>query len=298
VLAIRGPGDAEVRLDDLVVTGGYVRDGADGAGIFLGTGNDLTLTSSTVRGNHAGYAFFDYTRGGGIFAAADSSLTLVGSVVRGNTATEYGGGIAAEAGAIVAVHDGRLIGNASTYGGGIALLDGSLLEVARSLIQDNAGAGYRSSGGGGIFAADSDVRVTASTLSGNNGFYNGGGGIYARNSFVQLTSSTLANNTTSARIFAADGGAVLAQGGVVDLVGCTVTGNRAEGTYAYQPGIGGIRVSDATLLWVANSIVLGNYGTRAPSTSATVTTSSATAGTRPPATDSSYPTPCSRRSIP
>jgi Ca2+-binding RTX toxin-like protein len=232
VLAISGGGGTDVVLDDLVITGGRVV-GQNGGGILLGAGNGLALTQCTVRGNDTNSDIFEVGDGGGIYAEAGGRLTITASTLSGNSAS---------------------------WGGAIALAEGSSLELTRSVVRGNSAGSYHAGAGGGIHATGSEVRVTASTLVGNSGYYEGGGGILARDSFVQFTRSTIAGNSTGARLFDAPGGGIRAEGGVLDLVSSTVTGNRAEGVYADNPG-GGIAVTAATDFRLANSIVLGNSRT-------------------------------------
>jgi predicted outer membrane repeat protein len=115
-------GASNVSLLNLTITGGSVDDDQNGGGIYYDGTGSLTLASSTVVGNHAGY-------GGGIYVNGDggpASLTLnAHSLILNNTAVVSGGGLHIE-GETTVTMDGvqSQIGynHALTgYGGGLAV---------------------------------------------------------------------------------------------------------------------------------------------------------------------------------
>jgi Ca2+-binding RTX toxin-like protein len=259
VLAIDG--GAEVALTDLGITGGYAGAEEDGGGILLGAGGGLTLTGCTVSGNRAGYSFYYVGNGGGIFASTGSRVTIEDSTLEGNEASGNGGGIGTGTGVILAVSDSRLLDNLGANGGAVALSEGGSLALARSEVAGNLGATYHGGSGGGLYVDRGSVVVTASTLSGNTGYYSGGA-IEARESTLLLAQATICGNVASSRIFPGLGGAVRGINSTIELISSTVTGNFGEGGIDSAPnysGVGGLALTYGTLS-LANSIVAGNFG--------------------------------------
>jgi len=263
VLSITG-GGTDAALTGLTITGGHAGAEEDGGGILVGAGGGLSLTGCTLSGNRAGEGPYYIGRGGAIFAEAGSHVAITGSTIDGNSATGDGGGIATAGEVDLAVSDSRLVGNRGADGGAVALSEGGSLSLVRSLVADNTAATYHGGSGGGLHLDRSTAVVTASTLSGNTGYY-AGGGIEARNSTVLLSASTICGNVAASRIFAGFGGAVDAFGSTIELTSCTVTGNFGQGGLEVGPdnaGIGGLALIYSSL-GLANSVVAGNFGTDA-----------------------------------
>jgi Ca2+-binding RTX toxin-like protein len=263
VLSITG-GGTDAALTGLTIAGGHAGAEEDGGGILVGAGGGLSLTGCTLSGNRAGEGPYYTGRGGAIFAEAGGQVAIVGSTIDGNSATGDGGGIAAAGGVDLAVSDSRLVDNRGANGGAVALSEGGSLSLVRSLVADNTAATYHGGRGGGLYLDRSTAVVTASTLSGNTGYY-AGGGIEARNSTVLLSASTLCGNIAESRIFAGFGGAVDALNSTIALTSCTVTGNFGQGGLEVGPdnaGIGGLALIYSSL-GLANSVVAGNFGTDA-----------------------------------
>ncbi|MEO7325929.1 MAG: hypothetical protein ABIW82_13985 [Dokdonella sp.] len=84
-------GSSHVYLGNLVITGGVLDSSHSGGGIYFGGAGALTLQTSWVFNNQAGY-------GGGIDVSPSgpTTLNLVGSTVSANTALVSGGGIRVE----------------------------------------------------------------------------------------------------------------------------------------------------------------------------------------------------------
>jgi Ca2+-binding RTX toxin-like protein len=260
ILSIVG-GGTDVALSDLTITGGYAGAEENGGGILAGAGTGLTLTGCTVNGNRAGYGPYSVGHGGGIFAGVGSRLSIADSTFDGNRASGDGGGIGAAAGTVLAVQGSELTDNRGAKGGAIALAEGGSLALDQSLLAENVGATFNGGVGGGLYVNKGTVSVTASTLSGNTGYYSGGG-VEVRDSTLVLTDSTICDNLAASRIFPGLGGAVRAFSSRVELSGCTVTGNFGQGGLDAAPdysGVGGLALTYSTLS-LANSIVAGNFG--------------------------------------
>ncbi|MGA2488802.1 MAG: choice-of-anchor Q domain-containing protein, partial [Anaerolineales bacterium] len=125
------------RLDSLTITHGSTAN--TGGGIY--NAGSLTVTNSTVAGNHAGQG------GAGILNENSGTLTVTNSTLTGNTTDTIGGGI---------------YNNIGT------------LTVANSTLQGNSAVNY----GGGIFTWNGSLTLKNSTLSGNSAGANKGGGIF------------------------------------------------------------------------------------------------------------------------
>ena len=185
---------AELRLDDLRITGGRV-DG-QGGGILAGDGDEVFLTRAVVVDNETIGSGRD---GGGIHTGG--ILELVDSAVVGNRASGDGGGIASNGSDTVKV-------KRSTISGNRAGLDGS------------------SGDGGGIYVSGSGgANVETSTLAGNKalGPSGDGGGFYTAKP-SQLTNVTITDNESGDQGAATNGEDILAHS-------VLIAGNRAGETF-------------------------------------------------------------------
>lgn len=163
----------------------------------------VTVTGSTISGNSA-------TLGGGIENRGQESgsvmLTISNSTVMGNSAEIYGGGIDNNGDfsgdATVLVSNCTISGNSSSReGGGISNSSFSgevsgITEITNSTISDNSAVEY----GGGVRSNRAILKITNSTLRGNNTTgVNGAGGAISSDSpgSCELTNSTLSGNSAS-----------------------------------------------------------------------------------------------------
>ena len=135
-------------------------------------------------------------------------------------------------------------GNAEDYGGGV-YADQSTLTITNSTISGNAadpGSGW----GGGVFALDSTVTVTNSTFSDNAAV--NGGGVFAYESTVDLTSSTISDNAADI----GGGGVYAFSFSTVTVTNSTISDNAA----VYGGGV----VANYSTVTVSASTVSDNYG--------------------------------------
>jgi hypothetical protein len=162
------------------ISGVTIRNGysgnSDGGGIWT-TGN-LTLSNSTISGNHA-------VRGGGIYD--QKSLTILNSTISQNTSNNAGGGILSNGD--LHIRNSTIGANsAGGFGGGI--YTGITLTLATSTIYGN-----HAGDGGGIFN-DGYFTAVNSTIGQNNADTNGGG-LYNRaltNGLAALYNTTIVDN--------------------------------------------------------------------------------------------------------
>ena len=124
----------EVSISGLTLTGGDSLYG----GAIVSTEN-LTITGSTITGNHAAQL------GGGV-AVLYGSIEITDCIISHNTTDGTGGGIAASSAEVV-VEGCAIDGNVAAVGGGIHAFD-TLLSVSDSSIDNNEAIGGGGAGGG------------------------------------------------------------------------------------------------------------------------------------------------------
>jgi hypothetical protein len=181
-------------------------------------GGRLTLTTSVVSGNVAGYdtgAIHNDPYG--------SVVTLVGSIVSGNRNQMVGsGGGISNSGTLVVI-DTTVSDNHTDYGGGIA--NNGTATVRRSTISGNSSGRYY---GGGI-ANRGDLTLSNSTVSGNNANYYGGGISNSGGTLTMISSTVTGNSVGSGALASSRGGGIHVSAGTLTLERSIVSGNTAKG---------------------------------------------------------------------
>ena len=162
--AINDSNDGTLALTDVAITDS--KSGGNGGGIFAN--GALTVTDSTLSGNVA-------VRGGGFYGDSNGSnsgtATLTNTIVSGNQATSTGGGIEAS-GKYLTLANSTVSGNTATDGGGgIESFSKYGLNIKSSTLSGNSAptGGGMQVGTTGIKYAE--VRLTDSTVSGNQGTF-------------------------------------------------------------------------------------------------------------------------------
>jgi hypothetical protein len=149
----------------------------------------VTLDTVTINGNAASES------GGGIYNN-QGALTITNSVINGNSATNpgLGGGIYnTTATAKTTIATTTISGNTAKFGGGIANDTNGAVKVDQSTINGNTVTDI----GGGIYnRAAGVVALTSSTLSGNTATPGAGGGFDSFGGTGILTNVTVAGNTS------------------------------------------------------------------------------------------------------
>lgn len=211
VLNVRS--NSTVTIDSLTITNGHLQTDL-GAGV-LNWGN-LTLTNSTVSGNHSGSiggGIMSYGPlslhhstlsgnhsgggGGGLFSYGDVILDHV--MVSENTSTYQGGGLFVRPYGYssgiprtrLTVNDSMISGNTSSHYGGGLRVESAVVLVENSTISENASGGYS---GGGISADDSNLGLRNVTISGNESGYFGGGIFTEGEGSLGITNCTIVGN--------------------------------------------------------------------------------------------------------
>ena len=196
-------GTSHVLLSNLELTGAVMDDSHSGGGIYFGGEGGLTLQTSWIFQNQAGY-------GGGIDVSptGPTTLTLLGSVVSSNTALVSGGGIRIEGNTTLIVEhsaDGaqfdfvtnnHALGQGNIgFGGGIEVLGPAVANVAAVVAQNDAPYG---AGIAGLATEHGGVRVNVyATNAGSPGaIYENtasstGGGVFLKPYADMGTNATL-----------------------------------------------------------------------------------------------------------
>ncbi len=266
-------------------------DTAQGGGAIYRDGGSLTVLDSVFENNHgpatgqdvAGGAIYAFGGGdtivagstfmnnaasdGGAVGSLNGDLTIINSTFTNNSATGTGGnpGNGGCGGAIY--QDGgdektSLCGitvrgsQAGAIGGGIFRVsnsDDGTFAMDRSTIDANKVTATTSGNAGGLYLQGLALKITASTISRNQAFYNGG--IWLNESSVDITNVTIAENVATG----SNGGGVWLGNTVTGTMkNCTIASNRstANGQVA-----GGIFGSGLTL---TNTLIANNMAMYTP----------------------------------
>ncbi len=235
-------------LTECTFNGNWNISGGDGGAIYFDNTLTATLTGctfseNTVNGNGAGVYLTDSTAtftgcdfientaslGGGGMASYLSSPMLDGCTFEGNESESPLGG-----------------GGGAVYCGGFPspVLDGCL-------VTGNEAGGV----GGGISCEASSPTLTGCTISGNTASQYGGGLSCIESSGAMIIGCTISNNTAEM-----GGGGISTLESPVEMINCTVVGNRANGTFWDQGG-GGAYCQSATPT-ITNCTFSDNYAVR------------------------------------
>ena len=219
VFYLDAPGNANITISGLTITGGHGLGGGRAGGGIDNTDEHLTVNSSVITGNTS----VDW--GAGINAdSAGNTLTLLNSAVTGNTADDGGGGI--------------------------KLDNSTALDITASSVSNNHATGGND-GGGGLYLStiDGDVNITGSIIDGNTVDGQGGGGFYADDIEGALT---ITNTSISGNTAAVEGGGFYADYvlGAINITGATINNNTAGsgggGAY-FDEAHGGVTISNSTI---------------------------------------------------
>lgn len=247
----------------------------------------ITIENCTFRQNVNEY---NSTKTGGAFGLHGGVATLVGCLFEDNSSQSWRGpAIYMWSGAKVILKDCTFKENHAKYGGAIVSLDSAQLEIEGGLFEDN----YAFEGGGvmlletdGLVKISNNARFTGNSVNkGNNSGHAGAiniskgtlectdvtfegnhndqtktyGGVVCNtgSATMNFTGCTFKDNYCDQR----GGGAINAQGGVLNVSDCLFEGNHNVGNGSPSSGNtyggGALRVTgDAT---ITNSIFRGNY---------------------------------------
>ncbi len=121
--------------------------------------------------------------------------------------------------------------------------------IQTTTIDRSSFTGNSAPNGGALYFHNSNLVITASTLSGNTAF-SGGGALFSDTSTLSLTNDTFANNTALLGL----GGSIFLAGNGGTLKNVTFTGNEAQGGSGYF----GAAIAGNTSLTITNTVFAGN----------------------------------------
>jgi hypothetical protein len=255
---ISGNQATSTKGDSLQGGGGVFIEGASGS-----VPQPLKITGCHITDNRSDYS------GGGVYALNGVALTITNSTISGNHAVGSGGGICTYGTGLgkvsLSVAGATLSGNTARYGGGIGTFPDDLskitgpVSIISSKITGNeaTNAGLFSDEGGLSINGASSLTIANCTVTGNIGSYAGGIGIYFVQSF-HISGGSVTGNT----------GTVHAGGiGILDstgsIIGTIISGNAAgaKGGGVYDRGGGTVTLQIAKV--TGNTAPLGPdvYGT-------------------------------------
>lgn len=183
------------------------------------TGNGANSTSSACKVN--GGQVGDGGNGGAVVIDGSEAYAVT---VCGSTFTNNAGGARAFGGAIFRTPDGAM---------------------QKTTIDRTTLAGNTAASGGALYFHNSNLIITASTLSGNTASTSGGG-LFADGSILAFTNDTFADNNAEHGL----GGAIVLFGNGGSLQNLTFTGNQASGGSGYF----GAAVAGNTALSITNTL--------------------------------------------
>ena len=210
-----------------------------GGGIEVFAGQ-LTIHSSTLDMNVAGFSSSTPSDGGGVHIGGLARTDVFDSIITGNVAMQNGGGFWNQTGgslvirsSVISSNEAR--GDAADNGGGGIFNDGGIVRIIGSTLRENLALGVNGSGGA-ILSTDGvlSIRDGSSILS--NQAVRAGGGIEMINGYTRIDNSALGSMTEGNRVGApngnpGDGGGLHVSGNLITnyvvLVGATVEGNFA-----------------------------------------------------------------------
>lgn len=209
--------NASVTLQDVVVTGGYVKD-ASGGGVCVDSGGIFIMNDGIISDNYAG---FD---GGGVYVSQNATFIMKGGSIKTNEvgagAGNYsgGGGVYVNGGTFT-MEDGEITQNNGLKNGGGVYVGGSgTLSMSGGEISSNTVTG---DGGGVYVSADSTFTmtsgITAPKIIGNEVGGNGGG-VYAGGT-LNMNGGEISGNTATY-----NGGGIAVDGGVNSNIKASIAG--------------------------------------------------------------------------
>lgn len=214
----------------------------------------LTLTHAAVVSNVTSITFPGSAPGGGIFNAG--TITLISSMVSGNAAGS-GGALYTEGLAVISAT--RMLSNSVFGAGGGGIFNRGSLTMTDSQVLGNIAV---DGAGGGIYNMER-MRIEASLIAGNVSDGPGGGGAIRNGGQLNIVNSTLSGNraTTGGTVNAGGGGAIAQLANeafiplvYVDILNSTIVSNTAAQVISNTSGIWAT-VGDVIL---TNSIVALN----------------------------------------
>ncbi|MCG6155926.1 beta strand repeat-containing protein [Rubinisphaera margarita] len=234
----------------------------EGGALWNGTGR-MIVVDSTIGQNEA-HGTGPLNGGGGIFNLG-GRLALTRTDVSMNVAdgtTASGGGILSLNG-FTSIADGAVTGNVSNRtGGGIQVEAGRLTLDGVNLDNNIAGPLDLSTPGtgGGLFVGGATtVRIDGGTVTGNAAVTEGAGLWFHALASSTINGTVISSNTASGDLLNDGGGGIYTNGGTLNVLNATISGNTSDGL----SGSGGGIFSAAGRVNISNTSIVGNQANRA-----------------------------------
>lgn len=217
------------------VTGGDVSDNtaaAEGGGFWNGSGQ-MTVTNTTFSGNVAnGDSVLDVEpndiRGGGSLFNNGGTLMVNGAAITTSTAPGAGGsggGVLNDNGALVLTDTTISTSSATRAGGAVESFGGEATNTIATVTFDDNMAGVN--GGGMHVTGAGTTTIADSSVTGNTAGGEGGGLWNSAVGDFSIVRVLIADNTASGTDTEQGGGGLFNDGGTLNVVNSTVTGNMA-----------------------------------------------------------------------
>ena len=251
--------DSSVLTGDSAVSGGGAVFADTGAGATSITNSTLTSNSSNAEGGalftEAGTLNLSHdtlthnsseSEGGVLNDTGTGAVTIDASTISENSADSEGGALYLDTAGALTVSNSTLDHNATADEDGGAIYDdgssGPLTVSASTFSGDSAG----SSQGGAIYASSTNLAVSGSTFTGDEGDY--GGALYVDGTSATAVQSVTASTFTDNSATDSYGGAIYDAAGDLQASGSTFTGNTAtyDGGAIYYFSAAGLALTNDT----------------------------------------------------
>ncbi len=209
----------------------------DGGGLYLDApaGSLLSLSQSFFLNNSA-------RSGGGLFKTNSADLTIANTLFERNTATDHGGGLAAQSSSgMITLMDSNIVQNVAGIDGGGIRLNASNLSASNSLILTNEAT----FGGGLELGTGSSALVDNVLFQGNDSSSHGGAISIDDSSMATVTNSRFLNNQSDGR-----GGAINTNGSLsldTSLVQANSAAQRGGGIALQGSSSGAVTIRSTTV---------------------------------------------------
>ncbi len=226
----------DVDIDGLNITGGYLSDGSNGAGVLVNTDATVTIQNSYIYGN----TIASEGHGGGVYVGGNSTLNIVDSDISNNAAANYGGGVAtASFSAVINISGTDITHNEAANGGGVYSRGTATITEGSFIYMNDA------FNGGGIMSGG-NLTVNGGSAIGSNTASTSGGGVFIEGT-AEFDGAFITGNSSNYR-----GGGIFNQSG--DL---TINNSSINDNYASSFG-GGVYSNDNSSTIITNTTVEGN----------------------------------------
>ncbi|AXV08584.1 hypothetical protein DVS28_a3912 [Euzebya pacifica] len=265
----------DVTIEGLTVTGGTAASGDGGAIRAMGSCDDPSAVTLTLRDVllEDNVVVSDGAKGGGL-AAFGANVTVEDSIIRNNVAVR-GGGIASAACGELVVNGSTITMNVTDLrearqfvtSAGAGIWSSTGLTIDRSVVSFNGAIhGGRPEQGGGIHVSEPDttgpipLSITDSVIEGNQSWDQGGGLWVNNRSYNDAPSGSIIEGTAFVDNHSFEGGGIYSQNSSGTINNSTIATNRAYfGAGVMVVEGGGTTTAGFSVVDLLHSTVEGNW---------------------------------------